>query len=407
MDRVILHCDCNNFYASVECIHHPEYRSVPMAVCGDPKSRHGIILAKNELAKSYGVKTAETIWQAQQKCPNLTLVPPHHDDYHRYSIKINALYQKYTDRVEPFGIDESWLDVTGSRLLFGSGREIADRIRREIRENFGLSVSVGVSFNKIFAKLGSDYKKPDATTVIDQTNWKKMLYPLPVTDLLFVGKSTASVLETLAVRTIGDLAGLNRNFLIKKLGKSGEQLWLYANGLDQSPVARYEDVLASIPKSIGNGTTYAHNLKGMAELKPAVLSLCDEVSARMRRHGVKCHTLQLQIKSPDFKVIQRQKPLLRPTSAPKELCETACAILKECWDETAPVRMLTVTGTNLTTQDVGEQLSFLSEYDEERHEKLERLGSALDSDRGKYGQNAVSFGSLLSPKDSALNQTEQ
>lgn len=156
MDRVILHCDCNNFYASVECIHHPEYRSVPMAVCGDPKSRHGIILAKNELAKSYGVKTAETIWQAQQKCPNLTLVPPHHDDYHRYSIKINALYQKYTDRVEPFGIDESWLDVTGSRLLFGSGREIADRIRREIRENFGLSVSVGVSFNKIFAKLGSD-----------------------------------------------------------------------------------------------------------------------------------------------------------------------------------------------------------------------------------------------------------
>lgn len=402
MDRVILHCDCNNFYASVECVHHPEYKTVPMAVCGDPKSRHGIILAKNELAKAHGVKTAETIWQAQQKCPNLLLVPPHHDEYHLYSMKINALYQQYTDRVEPFGIDESWLDVTGSRLLFGSGKEIADRIRKEIREEFGLSVSVGVSFNKIFAKLGSDYKKPDATTVIDRANWKRILYPLPVTDLLFVGKSTASVLDTLAVRTIGDLAALDCDFLKRRLGKGGVQLWRYANGLDQSPVARYKDVLASIPKSVGNGTTYAHDLVGIEELKPAVLSLCDEVSARMRRHGVKCHTLQLQIKSPDFKVIQRQRPLLRPTSAPKELCEAACSILKECWNETAPVRMLTVTGTNLTSQEVGEQMSFLTEFDEARHEKLERLGSALDTVRGKYGYSAVSFGSLLSKKKEKL-----
>lgn len=402
MDRVILHCDCNNFYASVECVHHPEYKTVPMAVCGDPKSRHGIILAKNELAKAHGVKTAETIWQAQQKCPNLLLVPPHHDEYHLYSMKINALYQQYTDRVEPFGIDESWLDVTGSRLLFGSGKEIADRIRKEIREEFGLSVSVGVSFNKIFAKFGSDYKKPDATTVIDRANWKRILYPLPVTDLLFVGKSTASVLDTLAVRTIGDLAALDCDFLKRRLGKGGVQLWRYANGLDQSPVARYKDVLASIPKSVGNGTTYAHDLVGIEELKPAVLSLCDEVSARMRRHGVKCHTLQLQIKSPDFKVIQRQRPLLRPTSAPKELCEAACSILKECWNETAPVRMLTVTGTNLTSQEVGEQMSFLTEFDEARHEKLERLGSALDTVRGKYGYSAVSFGSLLSKKKEKL-----
>lgn len=402
MDRVILHCDCNNFYASVECVHHPEYKTVPMAVCGDPKSRHGIILAKNELAKAHGIKTAETIWQAQQKCPNLLLVPPHHDEYHLYSMKINALYQQYTDRVEPFGIDESWLDVTGSRLLFGSGKEIADRIRKEIREEFGLSVSVGVSFNKIFAKLGSDYKKPDATTVIDRANWKRILYPLPVTDLLFVGKSTASVLDTLAVRTIGDLAALDCDFLKRRLGKGGVQLWRYANGLDQSPVARYKDVLASIPKSVGNGTTYAHDLVGIEELKPAVLSLCDEVSARMRRHGVKCHTLQLQIKSPDFKVIQRQRPLLRPTSAPKELCEAACSILKECWNETAPVRMLTVIGTNLTSQEVGEQMSFLTEFDEARHEKLERLGSALDTVRGKYGYSAVSFGSLLSKKKEKL-----
>lgn len=399
MDRVILHCDCNNFYASVECVHHPEYKTVPMAVCGDPKSRHGIILAKNELAKSFGVKTAETIWQAQQKCPGLLLVPPHHEEYRAYSKRINTLYQQYTDRVEPFGIDESWLDVTGSRLLFGSGKEIADRLRKEIREALGLSISVGVSFNKIFAKLGSDYKKPDATTVIDRTNWKQIVFPLPVTDLLFVGRSTAALLDRLAVRTIGDLAVLDHDFLTKRLGKSGDMLWRYANGLDQSPVAHYEDICSAMPKSVGNGTTFARNLMGLKELHPAILALCDEVSARMRRHNVKCCTLQLQIKSPDFKVIQRQRALPRPTNSPKELCETACSILKECWRENAPVRMLTVTGTNLITDDVGEQLNFLDESNGERHEKLERLGSAMDRVRQKYGQDALSFGSLLPQKD--------
>ncbi len=405
MDRVILHCDCNNFYASVECVHHPEYRNVPMAVCGDPKSRHGIILAKNELAKACGVKTAETIWQAQQKCPNLLLVAPRHDEYHIYSEKINELYQQYTDRVEPFGIDESWLDVTGSRLLFGSGEEIAERLRKEVKEKFGLTISVGVSFNKIFAKLGSDYKKPDAVTVLNRENWKEKLYPLPVTDLLFVGKSTASVLETLAVRTIGDLAALDRDFLTRRLGKAGETLWRYANGLENSPVARYEDIRSAMPKSVGNGMTFAHNLVGMEELKPALLSLCDEVSARMRRHGVKCQTLQLQIKTPDFKVIQRQRPMPRPTSSPKALCEMACTILRESWDLRAPVRMLTVTGTNLTTQDVGEQMSFLAVFDSERHEKLERIGNALDTVRGKYGHEAVSFGSLL-PQDEETKEEQ-
>ena len=189
MDRTILHCDCNGFYASVECYFHPELKKVPMAVCGDPESRHGIILAKNELAKGYGVITAETVWQAKRKCPSLVLVPPRRKDYVAFSRRINAIYQEYTDLVEPFGIDESWLDVTASRRLFGDGKTIADTLRRRIREEVGVTISVGVSFNKVFAKLGSDYQKPDATTIIDRENFRQIVWPLPVEALLFVGKS--------------------------------------------------------------------------------------------------------------------------------------------------------------------------------------------------------------------------
>ncbi|MGN0968552.1 MAG: DNA polymerase IV, partial [Oscillospiraceae bacterium] len=201
MERTILHCDLNGFFASVELLSHPELRDRPVAVCGDPESRHGIILAKNEPAKRYGVKTAETIWQARSKCPDLVLLPAHHGEYRKYSKLINALYERYTDLVEPFGIDESWLDVTGSMHLFGgSGKAVADRLRREVRETFGLTISVGVSFNKIFAKLGSDYKKPDATTVITRENFREIVWPLPVTDLLFVGRSAAGVLAKYGVR---------------------------------------------------------------------------------------------------------------------------------------------------------------------------------------------------------------
>ena len=194
-DRVILHCDCNAFYASVECLLHPAYRDVPMAVCGDPENRHGIILAKNERAKRFGVQTAETIWQARRKCPDLVLAPPHRDQYAIYSKRVNAIYQRYTDLVEPFGIDESWLDVTGSQRLFGSGPEIADRLRAEVKRETGLTISVGVSFNKIFAKLGSDYKKPDATTVISRENYRNIVYPLSVSALLYVGKSARETLR--------------------------------------------------------------------------------------------------------------------------------------------------------------------------------------------------------------------
>ena len=234
--RTVLHCDCNGFYASVECVRNPELKKVPMAVAGDPDSRHGIILAKNELAKKYNIQTAETIWKAKQKCPDLVLVRPHHDEYKKFSVIVNDIYKRYTDLVEPFGIDESWLDVTGSQKLFGDGVTIADNMRNIVRTETGLTISVGVSFNKVFAKLGSDLKKPDATTVISKSNYKQLIYPLPVNTLLYVGNSTFHTLNSLNIKTIGDLANTDRNVLIKVLGKAGDMLYLYANGLDNDPV---------------------------------------------------------------------------------------------------------------------------------------------------------------------------
>ena len=257
MDRVILHCDLNSFYASVELLEHPELCNRPVAVCGDPESRHGIILAKNEPAKKYKVQTAETIWQARRKCPDLVLLPAHHWKYRAYSGKVNRIYERYTDLVEPFSIDESWLDVTGTLHLFGgNGKALADEIRRVVREELGLTLSVGVSFNKVFAKMGSDYKKPDATTLITRENFQQLLWPLPVTDLLFVGKAAANVLNGYGIRTIGDLARFDRDSLGRILGKGGYTLHDYATGREHAPVLPAREMPG--PKSVGNGLTYAN-----------------------------------------------------------------------------------------------------------------------------------------------------
>ena len=242
MDRVILHCDLNCFYASVELLSHPELRTVPMAVCGDPASRHGIILAKNEPAKKYGVQTAETIWQAKKKCPDLVLLPPHHDLYRQYSRQVNAIYDTYTDLVEPFGIDESWLDITHTlHLLGGDAQAVANQLRERIKRELGLTLSVGVSFNKVFAKLGSDYKKPDATTVISRENWRELLWPLPVGAMLYVGGAAQKLLHQYGVDTLGQLAACKPTMLETLMGKMGPQLQACANGQDQDPVrSRYE-----------------------------------------------------------------------------------------------------------------------------------------------------------------------
>ena len=399
MDRTILHCDLNSFYASVELLDHPELRDRPVAVCGDPESRHGIILAKNEPAKAFQVKTAETIWQARRKCPDLVLLPAHHGKYRAYSQKVNAVYERYTDLVEPFSIDESWLDVTGTLHLFGGdGRALADRIRREVREELGLTVSVGVSFNKVFAKMGSDYKKPDATTVITRENFKDLLWPLPVTDLLFVGKAAARVLAEYGIRTVGDLARFDREALGNILGKGGYTLHDYAAGEEHAPVVPARDLPG--PKSVGSGLTYPRNLRGWAELRSALTELADEVAARLRRHALKCTAVQVTIRDPDFKDICRQKKLAAPTYVSRDLAEAAMELVRASWREKAPVRALTVTAQNLVEEgDAGEQLDLFAANAAPRRDKLEKLEKAMDGIRGRFGREAISPASHIHRED--------
>lgn len=391
-DRVILHCDLNCFFASVELLRYPALRDVPVAVCGDPESRHGIVLAKNEAAKQLGVKTAETIWQARQKAPHLITLPPHHGLYREYSRKVNAIYGQYTDLVEPFGIDESWLDITNSMHLFGGdGKAIADQLRERLREELGLTISVGVSFNKIFAKLGSDYKKPDATTVIDRDNWQAIVWPLPVGDLLGVGRSTQKLLRQYGVETIGQLAAFPRQTLETLLGKHGTQLHDYANGLENSPVRPQHE--AEPVKSVGNGTTFPQNLTRWEEVRSGLAVLSDSVAARLRRQGLYCGGVALTIRNAQFRQFSRQVRLDAPTHLQKDIYQTALALARQSWHAPDPIRALTVTALYLTdSADSFQQLDLLDGAAAQREEKQERLEQAMDAIRGKYGKGAISFG---------------
>ena len=396
MDRTILHCDCNSYFASVECISHPELKRVPMAVCGDPESRHGIILAKNELAKAYGIQTAETIWQAKRKCPQLTLVVPHHDLYEQISDQINEIYGQYTDLVEPFSIDESWLDVTGTLHTFGSGERIANELRRRIREEIGITISVGVSFNKIFAKLGSDYKKPDATTCITRDNYQTILWPLPARDMMFVGSTTAERLARMGIATIGDIAHAGRDQLRLILGRSGETIWEYAAGEDCSLVRRADE--SEQPKSIGNSITFPHDLVGRQEICAGLLALCDQVGSRLRKHGLYCATVQIQIKDPLLATISRQQKLAAPTNVTHELYEAAVAIADKSWSMSSPVRLLSVTAANLG-DCCTEQMTLIGDTTEGKL-KNAKLDRAMDNIRSRFGKDSISYARLMKkPKE--------
>lgn len=397
MDRVILHCDMNSFYASVELLSHPELGDAPVAVCGDPASRRGIVLAKNEAAKKFGVVTAETIWQARKKCPGLVLLPPHHRLYHEYSRKVNAIYDQYTDLVEPFSVDESWLDVTGSiHLLGGDGRGVADEIRARVKKELGLTVSVGVSFNKVFAKLGSDYKKPDATTVISPQNWKDLVWPLPVGALLFVGRTAQATLAQYGVTTIGQLAAMDAGQLELLMGKTGRQLHEYANGLEHEPV-RPRDELEP-PKSVGSGSTFQRDLTTRREVSAALSLLSDEVAMRLRRCGMYAGGVAVTLRTPDFQDRSRQKRFASPTHLMRELADGAMELLNTFWKPPAPIRMLTVTAIALTDEaDAYEQVDLLDRSGD-RRERQEKLESAVDQIRGKYGMGAVRFGALSPEK---------
>ncbi len=399
MDRVILHCDLNCFYASVELLSRPDLRDVPTAVCGDPSSRHGIILAKNEPAKKCGVQTAETIWQAKKKCPDLVLLPPHHDLYRAYSQKVNAIYDEYTDLVEPFGIDESWLDVTHTLHLFGGdAKSLADVLRTRMKQELGLTLSVGVSFNKVFAKLGSDYKKPDATTVISRENWRKIVWPLPVGDLLYVGGAAQKLLKQYGVETIGQLAACDPGMLETLMGKLGFQLYEYANGLSQEPVrSRYD---AEPVKSVGNGTTFPKNLTTRAEVQTGVAMLADSVAMRLRRCGLYASGIQVTIRDPEFRDRSRQRQLAAPTHLIRDLTDNAMALVGELWKPPSPIRALTVTAIHLVQDGQAyEQVDLFTAAAAPKREKQEKLEAAMDRIRGKYGTGAILFGAAQPEKE--------
>ena len=390
MDRIILHCDLNSFYASVELLSHPEFRNVPTAVCGDPASRHGIILAKNDPAKKFGIQTAETIWQARKKCPELVLLPPHHALYRDYSRKINAIYNEYTDLVEPFGIDESWLDITNTLHLFGGdAKALADTLRARVKREFGLTLSVGVSFNKVFAKLGSDYRKPDATTVISPENWREIVWPLPVGAMLYVGGAAQKILRKYGIETIGQLAACRRETLEILLGKLGGQLYDYANGLDDSPVkSRYE---AEPVKSVGNGTTFPENLTTRQQITDGITMLTDEVASRLRHYDLYAGGIQVTVRDPEFHDRSPQRQFSAPTHLFRDLMGTAVELINELWKPPSPVRLLRVTAINLVPADEAfEQVDLFSST--ASRERQERLESAMASIRDKYGRGSIAFG---------------
>ena len=392
-ERVILHIDMDGFFAAVESLFHPEVEGKPMAVAGDPENRRGIILAKNELAKRAGVKTAEPIWQAIRKCPGLILLPPHHDLYAEYCDKANTIYERYTDRVERAGIDESYLDITGTPKLreLGEGGFVADDIRNSVRTELKLTVSIGVSFCKIFAKIGSDLNKPDGTTVITRGNYKELLYPLPVRAMMSVGKVTEQALIDLGIITIGQLAALGEEALASRFGKHGVYLYKCANGLDSEPVLRAEE--GDDIKSVGNGMTFRRDLVSRDDICLGLRTLSESVAYRLRRHKKKCCGVQVSIKDPELKVIDRQTQLPNPTYLAKTIYDAALTLVERSWKTGKPIRLLTVTAISLVDEDFGGQISLFS--DEAENARQEALEQTLDVLKQKYGKGIIKTASVL------------
>ena len=391
MERCILHCDMNNFYASVECMLNPSLRDLPVAVCGDVEKRQGIVLAKNYLAKAYGVQTGEAVWQAKQKCKCLVIVPPHFERYEEISKKARDIYFDYTDMVEPFGLDECWLDVTGSQKLFGSGEEIANKIRERIKRELGVTISVGVSFNKVFAKLGSDMKKPDAVTVIRKDSFREQIWHLPATDMIGVGRKTGEVLRKMGVCTIGDLANMPLGYLKYKFGKCGEYLHECANGEDESEVVTRS--LYDVDKSVGHGVTTERDLVNNDEVYLCILELCESIGRKMYKHNKKASGVAISIKDNRLKSFTRQMKLPCPTSSPTYIAMVAYELFLKNYKWERNIRALTVRAIDLVDGDCPYQLDIFS--DTGRILKLERVDMAVEGIKREYGDKMITRASLI------------
>lgn len=381
-DRAILHSDANCFYASVETVLNPEFRGKAIAVCGSPEERHGIVLAKSEKAKRAGVKTGMANWQAKQCCRDLIIVPPQYDYYLKFSKLLHGIYRRYTDQVEPFGMDECWLDVTYSP---GDPMEIAEEIRQAVKDELGLTVSIGVSFNKVFAKLGSDYKKPDAITQISKEHFKEIVWPLPCSDLLYCGNATTAKLGSMGVRTIGGIASLPVEVMQRKFGKNGVALWKYANGLDDSRVAHQD--YTSPAKSVGHGITCVADLENMDEARKVIFALSLDIGYKLRYMNLRATGVQLYVRNSELSFCSWQKRLEMATQDEGTIALAAYSLLEEKYSWRNPIRSITVTAIQLDSSQNPTQLSMLLDY--ERLVRREKLNESIDTIRDRYGKYAV------------------
>ena len=381
-DRAILHSDAICFYASVETVLNPEFRGKAIAVCGSPEERHGIVLAKSEKAKRAGVKTGMANWQAKQCCRDLIIVPPQYDYYLKFSKLLHGIYRRYTDQVEPFGMDECWLDVTYSP---GDPMEIAEEIRQVVKDELGLTVSIGVSFNKVFAKLGSDYKKPDAITQISKEHFKEIVWPLPCSDLLYCGNATTAKLGSMGVRTIGGIALLPVDVMQRKFGKNGVALWKYANGLDDSRVA-HQDYTAPA-KSVGHGITCVADLENMDEARKVIFALSLDIGYKLRYMNLRATGVQLYVRNSELSFCSWQKRLDMSTQDEGTIALAAYSLLEEKYSWRNPIRSITVTAIQLDSSQNPTQLSMLLDY--ERLVRREKLNESIDTIRDRYGKYAV------------------
>lgn len=393
MERWIIHSDINHCYAQIEEMMYPELRNVPMAVGGHEEDRHGIILAKNDLAKKYHIKTGESLRDAFQKCPELLIVPPHYDDYLFYTEEVKRIYREYSDKVESFGLDEAWIDITGTEKLFHkTAMELAEEIQRRVFKELGLTVSMGLSFNKVFAKLGSDLDKKQGLAVITRDNFKDMVFPLPVADILYIGKATSSQLNERNIYTLGDLALSSKEYIKSFLGKNGEMVWLFANGYDTLSVNSSQQVI----KSVGNGITAKHDIHTIEEAKIVLSMLAESVAKRLRQSNKLGSVISIGMRYKDLQGLSRQKRVDTPTNIAQEILDMGMILLRDNWNMAIPLRSLSISVSSLVEKETyAYQMSlFNTANEEDRYEQL-HLEEIIQEIKERWGEKSIKYGHSL------------
>lgn len=388
-DRLILHCDANCFYASVETVLNPALRGKAVAVCGSTEERHGIVLAKSEKAKKAGVKTGMANWQARECCKGLIIVPPQYEYYMKFSKYLHGIYERYTDLVEPFGMDECWLDLTPT--LHKDGMAVAEEIRRTVKDELGITVSIGVSFNKIFAKLGSDMKKPDAITEITRENYQTKVWSLPCEELLYCGRATTAKLNNMAIKTIGDIVRAGPELMGKRFGKNGVALWKYASGNDTSRVAHQDFTMPA--KSVGHGITCVADLENMEEVRMVLIALAQDIGHRLRVYKLKARGVQVYIRDSRLCSYLTQTQLETSTQSEASVSQAAIALVEKSYAWNNPIRAITISAINLVGERVAEQTTIFCDY--KKVEKQSKLERAVDTIRGRFGKNAIAPAVLM------------